>query len=150
MFPAIRAGVQVRLGAGKDFSQLGTYELVEGTPARREAAREELNRSLRRALGELGLQEAEQAPDVYIVSHVLVDTQTLEDLSDPEYWEFITGVRSVDPYDIGAATLVVDVVDAETRVLVWRGVATETVKGKPKKMAGKIDKAVRRLFDPAP
>jgi len=150
MLPFAWADVRVHLGAGKDFSQLGTYQLVEGTPARREVARDELARSLRSALDELGLRETDQAPDVYVVSHVLVDVQTLEDLSDPEYWEFITGVRSVDPYDVGAATLVVDILDAETQTFLWRGVATDTVKGKPKKMAGKIDKAVRRLFGSTP
>ena len=148
--PAIFAGVDVRLGAGRDFSQLGSYELVEGTPARREAARDLLTRSLETALAELGLRRADKNPDVYVVSHVLVDVQDIEELSDPAYWEFITGVRSVDPLEIGAATLVVDIVDAETQALVWRGVATDTIKGNPQKMGKKIDKAVRRLFEPAP
>jgi hypothetical protein len=96
------------------------------------------------------LRRADGTPDVYVVSHVLADVRKLEELSDPAYWEFINGVRSVDPLETGAATLVVDIVDAKTQALVWRGVATDTVKGKPKKMAKEIEAAVRRLFDPAP
>jgi len=43
-------------------------------------------------------------------------------------------------------TLVVDLFDASTHALVWRGVATDTVSRKPEKNAEHIDKAVEKMF----
>ena len=43
-------------------------------------------------------------------------------------------------------TLVVDLFDAATHQLVWRGVATDTVSYKPEKNAEHIDKAVEKMF----
>src|SRR5690349_20933413 len=43
-------------------------------------------------------------------------------------------------------TLVVDLFDASTHKLVWRGVATDTVSHDPQKNAEHIDKAVAKMF----
>ena len=43
-------------------------------------------------------------------------------------------------------TLVVDLFDADTKKLVWRGTATDTVSDNPAKNAEKIDKAVDKMF----
>jgi hypothetical protein len=93
-----------------------------------------------------GLQKVEADPDIYVVTHVLIDLQSIEELADPDYWEFVTGVSGMDAYDIGAATLVVDIVDAKRKKVVWRAVATDTVKGSAEQMHRKIDKVVRKLF----
>jgi hypothetical protein len=43
-------------------------------------------------------------------------------------------------------TLVVDLFDAKTKKLVWRGTATDTVSDNPAKNAERIDKAVDKMF----
>jgi hypothetical protein len=43
-------------------------------------------------------------------------------------------------------TLVVDLFDAKTKKLVWRGTASETVSDDPAKNAERIDKAIREMF----
>jgi hypothetical protein len=47
-------------------------------------------------------------------------------------------------------TLIVDLYDAATRRMVWRGVATATVTDKPSKNARKITKALAKMFDRYP
>jgi hypothetical protein len=148
--PAAWTGVDVRFDEGTDFSRFATYELKEGTPARRAGAQKLIAHTLENALDDRGFRRVDRDPDVYVVSHVLVDVQRLEDLDDPDYWQFITGVRAVDAYDVGAATLVVDLVDAQTKAVVWRGIVTEAVKGSVEKMQRRIDKGVRRLFKQLP
>jgi hypothetical protein len=43
-------------------------------------------------------------------------------------------------------TLIVDLFDAKTKKLVWRGVASDTVSDDPAKNAEKIDKSVEKMF----
>lgn len=43
-------------------------------------------------------------------------------------------------------TLVVDLFDAMTKKLVWRGIATDTVSDNPRKNAEHIDEAVEKMF----
>jgi hypothetical protein len=146
MASLVLAGIAVEFDEGTDFSRFGTYILKEGTPAHRDSARRQIANSVEAALNGKGLQQVEQDPDIYVVTHVLMDVQSLGKLADPDYWEFITGVAGVDAYKVGAATLVVDVVDAKKQKVVWRAVATEAVKGSVQQMQKKVDKAIRKLF----
>ena len=97
-------------------------------------------------LARIGLVEVAEDPDLVVATFSLVDRQTLESLEDEDYWCFLTGVTSVDAYDLEAGTLVVDFVDPETKTRVWRGVASGAVKGSTKKMLRKIDDALRRML----
>ena len=148
--PAALAGIAVQFDEGTDFSGINTYVLQEGTAAQRPGARTSIARALEGALSDRGLRKVDRDPDAYVVSHVLVDIQSLEKLDDPDYWEFITGVRTVDSYDVGAATLVVDLVDPQTRTVIWRGIVTDVVEGSIDKMKKKVDRGVRKLFKQFP
>jgi Domain of unknown function (DUF4136) len=53
-------------------------------------------------------------------------------------------MATVQTYTEG--TLVVDLYDATTRKMVWRGVAQATVSDKPEKNALKIDKSLAKMF----
>ena len=55
-----------------------------------------------------------------------------------------TATTTVNTYTNG--TLLVDMFDAKTKKLVWRGTATATVSSDPKKNAQKIQKAAEKLF----
>jgi uncharacterized protein DUF4136 len=43
-------------------------------------------------------------------------------------------------------TMVVDLFDAKTKKLVWRGVATDTVSDNPAKNAERVDKSIEKMF----
>ena len=43
-------------------------------------------------------------------------------------------------------TLVVDLFNAQTKKLVWRGIATDTVSDKPQKNADHIEKSIEKMF----
>ena len=47
-------------------------------------------------------------------------------------------------------SLVVDLVDASSKDMVWRGVATDTLSDKTKKNGHKLNKAIRRMFKKYP
>jgi hypothetical protein len=53
-------------------------------------------------------------------------------------------MATVQTYTEGS--LIVDLYDATTKKMVWRGVATATVSSKPEKNATKIDKSLMKMF----
>lgn len=57
---------------------------------------------------------------------------------------------AADLKDVAPGTLVVDIYDASTGKLVWRGTAVEGVASKAKKNEDNIDKAVNKLFGKFP
>lgn len=60
------------------------------------------------------------------------------------------GVVTTEVETYTAGTLVVDMFDARTKQLVWRGYAEASVSKNPAKNAQKLDKAVDKLFDNFP
>jgi hypothetical protein len=63
------------------------------------------------------------------------------------FWRgFGDGVATTTVEETPVGTLVVDIFDNHTKKLVWRGVATETLTGKPEKDEKKLDKAVEDMF----
>ena len=142
--------VTVEFAEEVDFSRYATYAWKEGTAARRPSGQEAIVRAVDSQLEAKGLRRVESDPDLHIATHALVDRQTLDDLADAAYWEFMTGVTSVDLYDLGAGTLVVDMIDARSEKIVWRGLASGAVSGSVGKMTRKVDKAVGKLFEKFP
>jgi hypothetical protein len=62
-----------------------------------------------------------------------------------------TASTLVDTYQVG--TLVVDMFDMDTKQVVWRSIATETLSDKPSKNAKKVNEAVEKMlkdFPPRP
>ena len=59
------------------------------------------------------------------------------------YWGY--GGRQIDVYQFTQGTLVVDIVDAETNTLIWRGTATDTVDGSqrsPEEMQTRVNNVI--------
>jgi hypothetical protein len=55
---------------------------------------------------------------------------------------------TVQNYRVG--TVVIDMYDARTKRLLWRGVASDTLSDKPEKNQKKLEKAVSKMFDKFP
>lgn len=60
------------------------------------------------------------------------------------------GMGTINQNISNAGTLVVDISNAETRQLLWRGTATDTLSDKPDKNSQKIEKAVTKMFSKYP
>ncbi|NNF56815.1 MAG: DUF4136 domain-containing protein [Rhodothermaceae bacterium] len=100
-----------------------------------------------------GYRKVDRAPDFYVVTHAALRQQLTRTYIDrwgyrypPRRWPR-RGVV-VDLYDVG--TLVLDVIDADTDELVWRGTATDVVAGDPDEVRAQADEAVRRILAPFP
>ena len=96
---------------------------------------------------------ASDRPDLLIHYHASISRRIDVNRADQSYgYCYDDDCRArVIAYEAG--TLVLDVVDARTRRVIWRGWAqhnVEGVLGHPDKMAGKIDEAVRRMLERLP
>ena len=61
---------------------------------------------------------------------------------------FGTATTTVDNYQVG--TLIVDLFDAHTKTLLWRGSSSDTLSDKSDKNIKNLDKGVQKMFDRFP
>ena len=61
---------------------------------------------------------------------------------------FGNATTTVDQYKVGA--LVVDMFDAGSKNLIWRGAASDTLSGNPEKNTKNLDKGVQKMFSHFP
>lgn len=139
-----------------DFTRYHTYQWMPAAPAPEpkdakaaQAANTLLDRRIRAAvdaaMASRGFTADPAEPDVLVVYHTATDEKM--DITDWGYsysgdyagWEG----RDIDVQNYTEGTLVVDLVDAGTRGLVWRGVATGEVH--PEREPEERDRAMREL-----
>jgi hypothetical protein len=113
-----------------------------------------IHNSVDQVLREKGLTMTSDNPDLLLVYHTgLQDKVNVTDWGyrySYDYWGW--GGRDIDVYQYTEGTLIIDMIDANTKELVWRGSATGTVDpgASPEKTDAKIDKAVRGILESYP
>lgn len=146
-----------------DFSRYSTYALMEGTPAPTAAVQGRIEAAIRFEVEVKGLTEAE-FPDLWIATHVSVGNKLSVNATSFGYggypgwggwggWGGLsTGVytTNVNVREIPVGQLLVDLVDAERGELVWRGIASGTVRSSPEKSERQINKKVGKMFKQFP
>ena len=96
----------------------------------------------------------DDADVVVIANGATQDQQTLETFYTgyPGWrWRWAGGdmaTTEVEHYTVG--TLVIDLLDAKTKQVIFRGVATETLSDKPEKNEDKLNKSVEKIFKKFP
>ncbi len=154
--PAI-AGVTVDYDKAIDFTKYKTYAWKEGTPAANPLNEDRVHKAVTAALAQDGLKEAtEGEPDCYVYTHVSGKSAQSVSIDHFGYggyygwsgWGGGWGTTSVNVSNYVEGTLIVDVVDAGTKQLAWRGLATKALfpDTKPEKLEQIINKAVTQMF----
>jgi hypothetical protein len=90
------------------------------------------------------------APDVFVAT-IVVTQEHPERVANGFGGGLMVGgsaTASVQPYETG--TLIVDLYNARTKLLVWRGTSTATLSDKPEKNTAKMNKAVAKMFEQYP
>ena len=133
------------------FATYKTYAWVNGTPAPNPLNEDRLHAAVDARMSAKGLAMNTTAPDVIVTTHVTTkERQELiaNGFGYGPWWGGGLGTATVETYVDG--TLVLDLYDAKTKKMVWRGVATATASDKPTKNAAKIDKALDKMFEKCP
>jgi hypothetical protein len=129
------------------FATYRTYAWTPGTASAVSLTEQRIHAAVTAQLQGRGLTQVDANPNVYVATHVTTRQvpQVIADGFGP--WG-LGGVTSLQSYTEG--TLVVDLYDANTKKMVWRGVAKSTVSSKPEKNTEKIDKGVAKMFERYP
>jgi hypothetical protein len=158
LFATATFAQQVKTDYDRDanFSQYKTYSW-EQVQTQDQLWVERIKEAVNAALTAKGLTPVESGGDVAIVAIETTQTQrTLNTFYDGFgggwRWRgaggFGSATTTVDNYKVG--TLVVDLFDAHTKTLIWRGSSTDTLSDKSDKNIKNLDKGVRKMFDHFP
>ena len=137
-----------------DFGQYKTYswEKVQTQDA---LWVDRIKSAVNAALAAKGWTEAPSGGDVAIVAmEVTQNHRTLNTFYDGfgGGWRwgggFGNATTTVDTYKVG--TLIVDLFDAKSKKLIWRGSASETLSNRSDKNIKNLDKGVQKMFDHFP
>lgn len=137
-----------------DFSQYKTYswEKVQTQDA---LWVDRIKSAVNAELTAKGFAEIASGGDVSVVAVEMTKTQRTLDTFYSGLgggWRFGGGfgdaTTTVDTYKVG--TLVVDLFDAKTKKLIWRGSASDTLSDKSDKNIKNLDKGVQKMFDHFP
>ncbi len=147
------AGVKVDYDSGTDFSKYRSFGWLEGTPAPSNLVQKRIERAVESELTAKGMSSTTGDPDLYVVTHASVGKEVRIDVDTWGYrghWRGGWGTTTVNVSEISVGTLVVDLVDAGSKELVWRGIASETLVSNPEKSEKRINKVVKKLFKKFP
>ena len=144
------AGVNVDFDAAADFSKYKSYQWKEGTTLPNPLMQERLKAAVDQALSGKGMAASDK-PDVFVITHGRLEVQKSVDLTTFGYggyygWSGGMTTSSATVHEIPVGTLIIDLVDASSNKLVWRGTGTDVVSTKPEKNAEKINKIVPKVF----
>jgi hypothetical protein len=139
-----------------DFSKYKTFALREGTKVSDSLVEQRIERGIASTLQAKGLKEVSDSPDLLVYSHVRVSNQKQINYNTYGYggwygwggwgpggWSTTTATVT----NVPVGTLIVDLVDASRKALVWRGTATDTISSNPNdRSQEKVDAALAKLF----
>lgn len=134
-----------------DFTKFKTYTWVRGTNLNDELNHKRIMRAVDVQLSARGFSRVEASgnPDVLVAYHASFDRDLEINASGWGGYRFAgprNGTARVEEIVVG--TLAIDMVDAKTKTIVWRGMATKELdaKASPEKREKNINKAAEKIF----
>jgi hypothetical protein len=139
--------IQNDFDAGVDFSNYTTYAWRDGIQSSQPPVHTQIVQAVDAELSSKYLRRIEANPDVHVVYYASAQ-ETSFNMSEHGYsygsrWQWGGGMKSdtaVQTYPKG--TIVVDIWEAKTQRLIWRGVATGVVD----KGSGKVTQEIQKMF----
>lgn len=148
--------VNVDFDKDADFSKYSTFAVAlnQSEPPRNPLMAQRALKGVSYHLTLKGLREVEESPDLFVAVYGILDQEKQLNVTGYGYggrWGRYgggTATATTSTYNVG--TLVVDIYDAKTKQIVWRGVGSDTVSDKPEKNEKKLNKALEKMFKKFP
>lgn len=155
--PAAAAQTNVGFNPTADFSRYRTYAWNADTTGAGQAWNAQIREAVNRELTDKGLTRAESNPDLVVNAFASTEDTVKVEINPLGYtvgnWEWVgvgmnAKVMATTTYRQG--TVVVDLVDAGTKELAWRGAVTSKLSGDTDSDGKKFDAAVGKMFKQYP
>lgn len=140
------ADTKVDWDHGVDHARFGSFAWREGTPLTNPLAELRIRQAVTALLVERGLTETAEDPDLLVAVHSSLSPDSAMNVGAYAHRSGMWETRAPDLDRIDTGTLVVDLVDPSSGVLVWRGIATGTVTNNPSRNRNKVPRALARMF----
>lgn len=159
LVPALTYGAKIQndYDLGVDFLNYTTYAWQEGTRSSQAGVHERILHAVDSVLTHKYLRRIQANPDLNVTYHASTTDELNIDISRYGYtygprwqWGGGMGKTKTSSQRYPKETLVIDLWEAKSRRLIWRGVATGALSPDPAKNAEKIAKAVQEMFKSFP
>ena len=136
---------------GTDFSRLKTYSWVPGTNLRDELNHKRIVAAVDAQLAAKGMTRVEAGADVLVAYHASFDRDLQINATSSDWGGYRWSANrfgSARVSEITTGTVIVDLVDAKSKTIIWRGTATKEVdtKADPEKRDRNVNRAAEKLF----
>ena len=156
--------INVQYDKSLDFSQYKTFAFAPNDAVSRPMLQTAIVAAIQHDLTAVGLTQVNDNPDLYVKIYGSVDSELSVASMDPLYGSmpgippFDTTYNmwgSLQPSDSTAVRvhkgeLVVDLLDARAKKLVWRGIAKEKLSEQRSKLLDQVNTAVEKMFQRYP
>jgi hypothetical protein len=143
-----------------DFGAFETFQYKEGDQTiadTNQMVHDRIVGAIKRAMEANGFTEVNANPDVYVTYYGEETQQVVLQTTHMGYgygsswrWGGSMSHSTTRPTTYRYGTLVIDIVTAEGKELVWRGSATDTISKNPEKNTAKINRGIEKLFERYP
>jgi Domain of unknown function (DUF4136) len=160
-FAAFAQDVKVDFDKGADFSAIKTFSVKLGTSWNNQISEKRVMTEVEQTLVEKGWKKDDANADAVVVVHGATSTKRSLNTfySGGGYGGYGyrgwgggmgmgTSTTTESEYLVG--TLVVDIFNAKTKALLFRGTASDEISDKPEKNIKKVDKATDKMFKDFP
>jgi hypothetical protein len=129
-----------------NWSQLHTFQIVGGTPSPETFTQKRIEDGITSALQSKGWQAVTSNPDVTVSPHVVLTSETQWNASGTGGFRRMGGgMATATQTQIPIGTIVVNLTNAKTGELIWRGMAQDQVSGGGSDR-GMVQQAMQDLF----
>ncbi len=142
---------------GTDFGKYKTFAFKNTEDIKNNILVDRIKSALGTQLRAKGFTENDQNPDLIVVAHPRLSQQTQINTYNTGWgygwgWRGGMGTTTSTVDQIPVGTLIVDLVDAKDKELVWRGTASDTLKEKatPEERDKSLNDAMAKLFEGFP
>ena len=153
--------IKVEYDKAIDFSKFKTYAIDPVDNAAKPMLRLAIQAAVQDDLTKRGLTKVDANPDLYVQMYGAIDSDVTASYHDPIYgssippinaninmWYGIPGTTTTVVVHKGQ--MVVDVIDARQKKLVWRGVANQKLSDQRSKLLDQVNSAVEKMFKQYP
>jgi hypothetical protein len=142
---------------GTDFGKYKTFAFKDTENIKNAILVDRIKRAVSTQLTAKGLTLVDENPDLWVVAHPRLSKQTQINTYNTGWgygwgWRGGMGMQTSNVEEIPVGTLIIDLVDARARELVWRGTASDTLKesATPEEREKNLNAAMAKLFEKFP